>query len=237
MLAAAPTAIQGEWPPPSRDDRSLDRVEWPRPRITSAGQGRPEDQSERDPTVREGRWKRGAQSIDCMSASTLRRRRSWPRGSRRAGSRARHSPGSRRRRASPPAAPAPSDGEPAGRHAGGAGSDRELLGRPGGGPARGGVSGRSGQPAPSASLRQGAAAAGQDRRARRAGPRTPRCRVATDTVDAPADGLPRGAPAAGGARRAARDAHPGAQPAPRAAAVARGRRGRVPAPRRVDRRP
>ncbi len=102
MLAAAPTAIQGEWPPPSRDDRSLDRVEWPRPRITSAGQGRPEDQSERDPTVREGRWKRGAQSIDCMSASTLRRRRSWPRGSRRAGSRARHSPGSRRRRASPP---------------------------------------------------------------------------------------------------------------------------------------
>jgi len=47
VLAAALTAIRGGWPPPSRDDRSLDRMEWLRPRITSTGQGRPEEQPER----------------------------------------------------------------------------------------------------------------------------------------------------------------------------------------------
>ena len=62
-------------------------------------------------------------------------------------------------------------------------------------------------------------------------------RAAPGPLDPAAGGLPRGAAAAGRARRAAGDAHAGAQPAPRPAAVAGGRRGRAPAPRRADRRP
>src|SRR3954449_12003945 len=45
----------------------------------------------------------------------------------------------------PPAAPPGGQGAPAARHAGGARGDRELLGGPGGGPARGGLPGRGGQ--------------------------------------------------------------------------------------------
>src|SRR5690242_16381003 len=40
-----------EWPPPAWDGPSLDRIEWPRPRIMSAGQRRPGNAERHDLVV------------------------------------------------------------------------------------------------------------------------------------------------------------------------------------------
>ena len=98
------------------------------------------------------------------------------------------------------------------------------------------LSGQRRQPAAGAPLRQGPAAAGQDRRARRAGSGTAGARPAPGALVPAAGGLPRGAAAPGGPRRAPGHAPAGPQPAPCLAAMAGRGRGGAPAPRRADRR-
>ncbi|CAA9566017.1 MAG: Mobile element protein, partial [uncultured Thermomicrobiales bacterium] len=118
-----------------------------------------------------------------------------------------------------------------------AGGHGHLLGGPRRDPARGGLPGGGGQPAPGAPLRQGPIAPGEDRRARRARPCPVRRRAPSGSLGTAAVRLPRGAAAAGGAGWPPGDARPGAPPAPRPPPMACGGRGGPPAPRRADRRP
>ena len=126
-------------------------------------------------------------------------------------------------------------------------------------PKRAGQPAPRGRPIPLGSPRRRAARGGlrgerwSTRARRTTSPRRQLRRAKTDALDArdlarlaaalrptpvgtPAGGLPRGAPAAGRPRRPPGDAHPGAQPAPRPAAMAGRGGGRAPAPRRADRR-